>query len=1161
MAVWIRSIRAWQGFEYRARFAQHGEVVPFGETGMDPAQPRGGTGRCGAEARHRRCDPEQSQPVALTFGDGPCLHQQRVRVVRPARGGGGLAAQALDFGLEKTLVDAALRDQAVAERALGAVGPTRVQPGVGENHQEGMHADRGAARAPAADHGVERVERVRLAAPRPHPEADHLSRDVQIGEAARARDRDSALRPARGLGELDQELAAPHGRAVGIGHAERMADRLGALYRTDDLRAPLFGIPQARERPAEQPAIGCVGILPELRHQPAMCRRVEQLHRLFHVPPRGDEVAGEIGGVAQKPVRLQQQRRLAGARGQRQQLLADARGLPHLALALAVLPQAAQRAEGQRMVADRRAQLARARIGDMNLGRRVASRRHRRGTERQLQMQLAPRQRLVARQFAKQRQRLAQETDRLLVGMGRGGALARGGVMRDRLDPFLAQRRHAFAGPPPVPGKRRMQPEKVVGLRVLEPARLQRRGGAGMHLLASPAQQARIGRVLDQRMAELEYLLAAGAMANQDAGVEQPGERRVGRVARQRRRRRQQRRLKAAAEHRGPQRRLLRGAQRVEPRRQRVAQDRRDARRHRAGAGIGRRRRFEHRPRQLLDEERDAARALQHIRAQVRAKTTLPVDARDQVQPLGMVETVELQQRDVGLRAPGRHEFGTQRHHQQHRQGADARDQRAEQRAGGGIDPMRVLDDHQQTPAARQRLDAPQKQVERRRAALLRRHRRRRRVRIGRQREQACQQMAAARRILAPAAQQRAKLRALCIGIVLATQPRRAAQVLGHRIQRLAGVELRAEEPQLRLRLALQFAAHRVGQPRLADPCLAAQQQRLALAAKRQAPAFADDPQLVRATDEPRQPGAGARLEPPLRAALAGSAPGLHRRRDALDLQRAAIDEVEQPADQPAGRLAHQHAARRRGGVQPRRDIRCLSGDRVRRTPGARDQIADHDQPGMDAHARIEHDARPRRDTPHRRDQIQPGAHGALRVVLARLGIAEIGEHGVADIARDMAARALHDRCCAALIGADHLEHVLGIDPARDGTGTDKIAEQHRHLTPFGLGRHARRRRRRGHRHDRRRAGGWRRHGTGRTRRQSPEQALALAEREPDLAQVAVRQLAQDVEFDMVRRERVVQLVEAVGAKPLPQCRHRASRDPPRRRVAAFPVWKHSVRA
>ena len=87
-----------------------------------------------------------------------------------------------------------------------------------------------------------------------------------------------------------------------------------------------------------------------------------------------------------------------------------------------------------------------------------------------------------------------------------------------------------------------------------------------------------------------------------------------------------------------------------------------------------------------------------------------------------------------------------------------------------------------------------------------------------------------------------------------------------------------------------------------------------------------------------------------------------------------------------------------------------------------------------------------------RADRIEdgePGAHSPLGVVLVRGGIAEIGEHAIAQILRDHAAKALDLARAARLEGADDVALLLGIEPRRERARAHHVAEHDRELATF----------------------------------------------------------------------------------------------------------------
>jgi hypothetical protein len=69
-----------------------------------------------------------------------------------------------------------------------------------------------------------------------------------------------------------------------------------------------------------------------------------------------------------------------------------------------------------------------------------------------------------------------------------------------------------------------------------------------------------------------------------------------------------------------------------------------------------------------------------------------------------------------------------------------------------------------------------------------------------------------------------------------------------------------------------------------------------------------------------------------------------------------------------------------------------------------------------------------------------------------RLRPAEVGEHAVAHVFRDVSAPTLHHLGAAFLVGADHLAQVFGIQPRRKRGRRDQIDEQHGQLASLRRG-------------------------------------------------------------------------------------------------------------
>src|SRR4029077_2049072 len=111
------------------------------------------------------------------------------------------------------------------------------------------------------------------------------------------------------------------------------------------------------------------------------------------------------------------------------------------------------------------------------------------------------------------------------------------------------------------------------------------------------------------------------------------------------------------------------------------------------------------------------------------------------------------------------------------------------------------------------------------------------------------------------------------------------------------------------------------------------------------------------------------------------------------------------------------------------------------------DQIADDDEAGGDADPHVQRLLCG--EPADRLDDREPGAGRALGIVLMRLGIAEIDQHAVAHIFGDKTVKAGDGVGDAAVVGADDLAQILGIEARRQRRRTDQIAEHHRQLPPL----------------------------------------------------------------------------------------------------------------
>jgi hypothetical protein len=261
----------------------------------------------------------------------------------------------------------------------------------------------------------------------------------------------------------------------------------------------------------------------------------------------------------------------------------------------------------------------------------------------------------------------------------------------------------------------------------------------------------------------------------------------------------------------------------------------------------------------------------------------------------------------------------------------------------------------------------------------------------------------------------------------------------------------RAERAQAGVRLAGEPLDEGLREARLADAGLAGNQHDRALAALRLLPAPQQRRQLLVAADE-RRGGRAQRLEPALGPALAQYPRGLDRRRQTFDLDRPEILIVEQAAGQPPRARPDHHGPRCRQRLQPCCKVRRLADHRLLLRRAFADQIAHHHEPGGDPAPHLQRLPGGGIEPGDRLDQLEPGPHRPLGVVLVGPRIAEIGEHPVAHVLGDKTAGAIDDRGDNAVIGADHRAQILGVEPGRQRGRADQIAEHHRQLPPLGRG-------------------------------------------------------------------------------------------------------------
>src|ERR1700692_4289321 len=74
----------------------------------------------------------------------------------------------------------------------------------------------------------------------------------------------------------------------------------------------------------------------------------------------------------------------------------------------------------------------------------------------------------------------------------------------------------------------------------------------------------------------------------------------------------------------------------------------------------------------------------------------------------------------------------------------------------------------------------------------------------------------------------------------------------------------------------------------------------------------------------------------------------------------------------------------------------------------------------------------------------------ALRIMLMRSRVTEIGEHTIAKVSGDETAALVNLLCTAVVIRADHLPQILWVKFCRERGRTDKITKHNGKLATFG---------------------------------------------------------------------------------------------------------------
>ena len=214
---------------------------------------------------------------------------------------------------------------------------------------------------------------------------------------------------------------------------------------------------------------------------------------------------------------------------------------------------------------------------------------------------------------------------------------------------------------------------------------------------------------------------------------------------------------------------------------------------------------------------------------------------------------------------------------------------------------------------------------------------------------------------------------------------------------------------------------------------------------------------LLLPANERGQRARAPRLEPADAGRLAAHLPRLHRLRQPLHLVGTERAAVEHPPHQPPRAGRDHDLARRCRGLQPRRQVWRLADRNTLPCVAGPQLLADDNQPGGDADARLKGHAGSGLQRADRVEDGKAGAHGLLGVMLMRCRVAEIDVHAIAQVLGDKSVKPRHHVGDRFVEGGDQIAHVLGVETCRKGRRADHIADHDRQLSPLGAGRASRR--------------------------------------------------------------------------------------------------------
>jgi hypothetical protein len=259
--------------------------------------------------------------------------------------------------------------------------------------------------------------------------------------------------------------------------------------------------------------------------------------------------------------------------------------------------------------------------------------------------------------------------------------------------------------------------------------------------------------------------------------------------------------------------------------------------------------------------------------------------------------------------------------------------------------------------------------------------------------------------------------------------------VLDQRIECAVRVVGRATESDARQPFGACLAPQGVNERRFADAWLAADENDLAVALfLGLLPGSAQQSDFLVTADQREIRLRGFKLSV-LFLSQAGDAPDLDRL--AFECMRAEALASEDIADEIVRGGADQNGVGTGEGLQTGGEVGRVADDRLLARGAFADRLADHDEPARDADAYGEVRPVAAAGSPgvERRQRVEDreaGAHRALGVLLLRIWVAEINQNAIAHELGDIAVEAPDSFAHRLVIGADHIAHVLGIEPRRE---------------------------------------------------------------------------------------------------------------------------------